>query len=79
MTIVINNVNIDRRTRYEKALRGKSEELEEWKNLKKREFWEEIEENVGFFYKVANHEHLDRSFEILNKLIEKKSEFCFVN
>lgn len=40
---------------------------------------EEIEENVGFFYKVANHEHLDRSFEILNKLIEKKSEFCFVN
>lgn len=40
---------------------------------------DEIDENVSFFYKVANKEHLDKGFEMLNKLIENKSESCFVN
>jgi hypothetical protein len=40
---------------------------------------DEIKENVEFFYKVANNEHLNIGFEMLNKLIEVKSETSFIN
>lgn len=40
---------------------------------------DEIISNVSFFYKTANNDHLNKGFEMLNELIEKKSESCFIN
>ena len=39
----------------------------------------EIIENVDFFYKVADNEHLKKGFDMLNELIKVKSEACFIN
>lgn len=39
----------------------------------------EITHNVDFFYKIANNDHLNKGFNMLDELIDKKSESSFIN